>query len=296
VTTVAEDNSGSEFNSDNAELYETLAHPTRILILQTLADHPLRFAELKRLTNIESSGNLSFHLNKLGSLVKADPEGNYCLTDEGKEAIRVVEATERLSRQTRSESRLLKSSRIGRRESAILLTLAILLGVSMITTGSFLASQSQVMNAGSGVSPTNFTLPPGGTKFWFGEGGGVSSTPVTMHFVYVMISSPYSPMSIPEFRISTVGAVNGTIFSAQSDYVDASYTIPKGTTFVNYTISNPTDSPITVVAAYIQRSVIDHPNQGTGDLLLYLGAAVVITGVGIIGTIALLGQTRKANA
>jgi DNA-binding HxlR family transcriptional regulator len=292
---VAEGNSGGEFNSDNAELYETLAHPTRILILQTLADHPLRFAELKRLTNIESSGNLSFHLNKLGSLVKTNPEGNYCLTDEGKEAIRVVEATELLSQHTRSEPRPLRSSRIGRRESAILLTLAVLLGISMIATGSFFASQSQTMSAGSGISPTNFTLPPGGTKLWFGEGGGVSSAPFTMHFVYVMISSPYSPLSVPEFRIVAVGAVNETIFSTQSDYADASFTIPKGTTFVNYTISNPTTSPITVVAAYIQRSVVDYPNQGTGDLLLYLGAVVVILGIGAIGTTALLGQTHRTN-
>jgi DNA-binding transcriptional ArsR family regulator len=91
-----------EFNSDKAELYETLAHPTRILILQTLSDHSIGFSELKRVTNIESSGNLSFHLNKLGSLVKADSEGNYGLTDEGREAIRVVEATERVSQERRS--------------------------------------------------------------------------------------------------------------------------------------------------------------------------------------------------
>ena len=91
-----------DFNSDKAELYETLAHSTRILILQTLSDHPIGFSELKRVTNIESSGNLSFHLNKLGSLVKADSEGNYGLTDEGREAIRVVEATERVGRESPS--------------------------------------------------------------------------------------------------------------------------------------------------------------------------------------------------
>ena len=300
ATIVTEANSGGEFNSDNAELYETLAHPTRILILQTLADRPLRFAELKRSTGIESSGNLSFHLNKLGSLVKTNPEGNYCLTDEGIEALRVVEATERVSQRTRSEAgsepRSLRSPRIGRRESTILLTLAVLLGISMIAAGSFLAAQSQVTGVDSDISPTNFTLPPGSTKFWFGEGGGVSSTPITMNLVYVMVSSPYSPMSIPEFRIVAVGAFNGTIFGTQSDYADASFTIPKGTTFVNYTISNPTDSSITVVVAYIQRSVTDYPNQGMGDLLQYLGVAVVILGVGAIGTMALLGHIRKTDA
>jgi hypothetical protein len=259
-----------------------------------LANHPLRFAELKRLVNIESNGNLSFHLSKLGSLVKTDSEGSYCLTDEGKEAIRIVEATERVSQQTRPESRRLRSSRVGRRESAILLTLAVLLGISMIATGSLLASQSRTLNDGIDLSPTNFTLPPGGTKFWFGEGGDVSSTPITLNLVYVVISSS-GFAGIPEFQIVAVGAVNRTIFSTHSDYADASFTIPKGTRFVNYTISNPTGSPITVLGAYLQRSVTEHPNQNTGDLLQYLGAAVAILSVGTIGTIVSLGQTRKVN-
>ena len=85
--------SDNEFNSGRAELYETLAHPTRILILQTLSNHQMGFSELKRATSIESSGNLSFHLNKLSPLVKTDSEGNYGLTDEGREALRMIEAS-----------------------------------------------------------------------------------------------------------------------------------------------------------------------------------------------------------
>ena len=100
---MAEDKPGDEFNSANAELYDTLAHPSRILILKALSDRPEGFAELKRTTGIESSGNLTFHLNKLGRLVKTGPEGKYCLTDEGKEAVRVVEATERLNLGKRQE-------------------------------------------------------------------------------------------------------------------------------------------------------------------------------------------------
>ena len=73
---VTEDKSGDEFNSENTELYDPLAHPSRILILKALSDRPEGFAELKRTTGIESSGNLSFHLNKLGRLVKTDQKAS----------------------------------------------------------------------------------------------------------------------------------------------------------------------------------------------------------------------------
>jgi len=286
---VTQSESANEFNSDKAELYETLAHPTRILILQTLSDHPMGFSELKRATNIESSGNLSFHLNKLGPLVKPDSEGNYGLTDEGREAIRVVEATERLSQRSRSEQGHLGGSKVVRKGFGVLVTLVIVLGILMIVTGPILASQSQLIGEWSSTSPTNFTLPPGGTMFWFGEGGldihGV------MHLVYFGVASPIPP----EFQITSIGAVNGTIYSTQSNYAETDYSIPMGTRFVNYTISNPTGVPLTVAVVYVRQSAVDYPNQGLGKLLLYLGTAIVIANVGLLGIWVLLGRNRRPN-
>ena len=83
----------SKFNSERAELFEALGHETRIRILKILSESPCSFSELKRRVSIESSGNLSFHLGKLGSLVKTDSNGNYVLTDDGQEAIRVIDAS-----------------------------------------------------------------------------------------------------------------------------------------------------------------------------------------------------------
>jgi len=82
------DSQRDDFNKDRAELFEALGHPTRINILQVLSKSPLGFSELKKETGIESNGLLSFHLNKLGGLVKAK-EGSYALTDDGREALRV---------------------------------------------------------------------------------------------------------------------------------------------------------------------------------------------------------------
>ena len=83
----------SRFDSERAELFEALGHETRIRILQTLSESPASFCELKRRVNIESSGNLSFHLGKLGDMVKTGSSGDYSLTDEGKEALRVIDTS-----------------------------------------------------------------------------------------------------------------------------------------------------------------------------------------------------------
>ena len=84
------DKSSSEFDLREAELFEALGHPTRIGILQTLNENPLGFSELKKKIGIDSSGHLTFHLSKLAGLVKTNHEGKYCLTDSGREALRVT--------------------------------------------------------------------------------------------------------------------------------------------------------------------------------------------------------------
>jgi DNA-binding transcriptional ArsR family regulator len=89
---MAEDNQQNGFNKDRAELFEALGHPTRLRILQALSESPLGFSDLKKKAGIDSNGLLSFHLGKLDCLVKSSPEGSYVLTDEGKEAFRIVSA------------------------------------------------------------------------------------------------------------------------------------------------------------------------------------------------------------
>ncbi len=77
-----------------AELFEAMGHPTRIRLLQSLADGPLGFSELKHALGIESNGLLAFHLRKIGEFVKENPEGKYALTDYGTEALRLSRVLE----------------------------------------------------------------------------------------------------------------------------------------------------------------------------------------------------------
>lgn len=81
----------TEESVKRAELFEILAHQTRIRILRVLENHPLSFGELKRILGMESSGHLQYHLGKLGDLIKQTDDRRYALSDDGKEALRVLE-------------------------------------------------------------------------------------------------------------------------------------------------------------------------------------------------------------
>lgn len=103
LPTVSDQGGTSGFDKSRAELFEALGHPMRIRILHVLASGPMGFSELKRSLGIESSGHLQFHLGRLDGLVKLQPDGNYSLTDDGKEALLVVGRPETLQRLGMSE-------------------------------------------------------------------------------------------------------------------------------------------------------------------------------------------------
>jgi len=75
------------------DLFEAMSHPMRIEIIKTLAEKPLRFADLKRDLKIGSSGLLDFHLKKLNDLIFTNDEGCYALTERGFAALQAVEST-----------------------------------------------------------------------------------------------------------------------------------------------------------------------------------------------------------
>jgi hypothetical protein len=90
---VMADNQDDSFDASKAEVFEALGHPTRIRLLKCLGERHLPFSELKRAAGLESNGLLAFHLGKLGGLVSLNPEGAYALTDEGREALLIIEAS-----------------------------------------------------------------------------------------------------------------------------------------------------------------------------------------------------------
>ncbi|MEM1557552.1 MAG: winged helix-turn-helix domain-containing protein [Thermoproteota archaeon] len=78
------------FDSSRAELFEALGHPIRVKIIESLSKTPHSLSELKKRIGVESSGHLQFHLNKLNGLIETTSEGSYKLTDDGREALRII--------------------------------------------------------------------------------------------------------------------------------------------------------------------------------------------------------------
>jgi DNA-binding HxlR family transcriptional regulator len=94
---LSNDEHAAEKDIHQAEVFDALGHPTRIVILKDLSEGPAGFAELKKKTGIESSGHLLHHLNKLNGLVKTDEYGKYCLSEQGKDALLSVQTVEKVS-------------------------------------------------------------------------------------------------------------------------------------------------------------------------------------------------------
>lgn len=86
----------SDYNAkeglSEAALFETIAHDTRIRALFLLRDDVLGFSELKHELGISSSGNLQHHISKLRSLIEVNADGQYSLTDNGREALLAIQS------------------------------------------------------------------------------------------------------------------------------------------------------------------------------------------------------------
>ncbi|MGI0079485.1 MAG: ArsR/SmtB family transcription factor [Nitrososphaerales archaeon] len=122
--------------ASGADLFDLLGHPTRVKIIEILSERDQSFSEIKRKIGVESSGHLQFHLSKLElGLVKLAPDGkNYTLTDEGKEALRLVaqvlESRSKVVVKTHWNGRLL-SNRKSIMRTALVLAVGVLIGFSV---------------------------------------------------------------------------------------------------------------------------------------------------------------------
>jgi DNA-binding transcriptional ArsR family regulator len=146
------------FNASRAEIFEALSHSTRIGILQILKEKSLTFSELKRAAGLESNGLLTFHLGKLKDLVRLNSEGAYALTDEGREALRIVEATKKYSEDGSFRWPFIRVPHLRTIFTGLVVVLAAIVGLAA-TALSFLVST---------ISNFTFNLTTGGTYVVFG--------------------------------------------------------------------------------------------------------------------------------
>ena len=119
------------------------------------------FAELKREVGIESSGHLQFHLSKLSGLVATTAGGDYVLSDDGKEAIRVLRSTRASSEQVAPVARASSLRRIGWRRP--LLTMLVVAVVVLSSVAIYQQDQISAMNR----TLSSETVSIGGTRYYY---------------------------------------------------------------------------------------------------------------------------------
>lgn len=243
---------GDQFDATRAELFEALGHPIRVKILQALETKSMGFAELKKEVSIESSGHLEFHLRKLSGLVGTTAEGSYALTDDGKEAIRVLKSVPANHGGPAPRARF---SIFARSEWTKPL-LAILLISIVVLAGVAIYEQEQIATMGREL-PTA-TVSIGGTRYYY-EALPLLSNGSTLKFHGVT------------FTVLTVPYPNG----AQSNYNTRNYTYAGSVRLTNGTLLNLTGK--TVIEQETGFCYFASNGNSTGEPLCYPTVGMSVT-------------------
>ncbi len=192
------------FDASKAELFEAIGHPNRIRIIQVLDEGPLGFAELKRKVGMESSGHLAFHLGKLRNLVTMNSDGQYALTGEGKEALRMIQAVREKGGQERRPIMEVRRTLI-----AVLLVLIVILAA---------VAAIQQMEIAARPSPPG-TAVLNGKTFWYVV-IPLTSLPakgnVTVAFAGTEFTLVPSQSPVFAFQVSPNSTVTATLFPLNS--------------------------------------------------------------------------------
>lgn len=218
---------GDRFDSSRAELFEALGHPTRVKILRVLEEKPATFSGLKRDVGIESSGHLQFHLGKLAGLVTTTSEGSYTLTDEGKEAIRVLRSARVHYGEIPPRGKVVSLRQVNWAKPLLagLLIAVIVLGVVAVY------QQQQIATVNDNLSAD--TVMIGGTRYYYESispnvpnGTSVTFHGVTFTFLQLPLSNIYytigmsgTPFLVPHVFHGSLWLSNGTLLDLNNETV-----------------------------------------------------------------------------
>jgi Sec-independent protein secretion pathway component TatC/DNA-binding transcriptional ArsR family regulator len=189
---VMPEDTDSDFNEARAEVFEAIGHSTRIRILQALSERPLTFSELKKAVGIESSGHLEFHLRKLVHLIRTDQTGAYVLTDDGREAVRIIQSLRSEKVQAGASSEASQNSHWTRVALAIFAALLVVFTVIPANPAAALAGGPYLPFVGLFVANANAALLPSG---WFLISSGGLDDPLEIYLaasitLALLIASP----------------------------------------------------------------------------------------------------------
>ncbi len=142
-----------EGDRQRAEVFDALGHTTRILILKAVSEGSMGFADLKKKINVDSSGQLQHHLNKLNGLIKTDEYGKYCLSDQGKDALHTVQLVENTKEIRKNRKYRFKTASILKSLSILLITLLIVSSaVALLEYNHIMTLQKEILQNSQDIS------------------------------------------------------------------------------------------------------------------------------------------------
>jgi DNA-binding transcriptional ArsR family regulator len=275
-----------QFDREKAELFEALSHPVRIKILMSLSNGPLSFSQLKHVSGIESSGQMAFHLSKLGDLILLTKDGDYALSPQG------IEAAHFLSNAFK-EQRTIESSGSRRVLLKIAFVLLVLIAFSLIAAGMILNDQVAWQPYAQLHSDHNVTIPAGGASFGLAL-SGTNQNPVKVRLLAWWVTNSTDPnvdFAVVNFEgtnVRSLGVVhslppNATILvSSSSDTqfpsfgrADMVYYWPSGNYYLAFGIINNSTSPVNVFSLVIRFEEPYDPFGQEGWNLIGLGLSLL---------------------
>jgi DNA-binding transcriptional ArsR family regulator len=261
---------GAKPNEDSgkAGLFDAVGHPARVRIMRALDRRPLNFSELKEVVGTESSGHLTWHLDKLSRLVEADPNGVYRLTPEGQEALALVDAAA-------ESERLASPAGVQRRRPAWKAVL--LAGVVLFVVGLALVSVASAGagNAGSANNSVPLTQYAQGEyvskQFNLSSSGFLTVTSPDPGFDLVKSSqlSMVAPQNVGQYAVTPTSSA-GSVSTYQG--LTGSYTV------VEFYSGSATPTVSYATGSFSSLAAYSASFLG-GAALAVAGAAVTITGV-----------------
>jgi len=232
------------FDASKAELFEAIGHPNRIRIIQVLDEGPVGFAELKKRVGLESSGHLAFHLGKLRNLVTMNSDGQYALTGEGKEALRMIQMVREKGGQGRRPVMEVRRTLV-----AFLVVLIVVLAI---------VAAVQQMEIATRPSPPGTTLLNGRT-FWY-VAIPLTSLPakgnVTVAFAGTEFTLVPSQSPVFTFQLSP-NSTEGTVVLTPLNSSSTQTGIPMG---VPITVTVTSNIPYGAVVKFADGTVEAMPN------------------------------------
>lgn len=265
---------GANSNEDSAkaELFDAVGHPVRVRILRALDKKPLNFSELKEVVGTESSGHLTWHLDKLSRLVEADPNRVYRLTAKGEEALALVDAAA-------ESDRLASSAGVQRRRPAWKAVL--LAGLVLFLVGLALVSAANVGVGSAGSANNSVPLAQ------YAQGEYVSKPFNLSSSVFLTVASPnpgYDLVSSSQLSVVTLQNVGQYAASPTSSSTSAGGSVSTyqgltgSYTIVEFYSGSPGPTISYATGSFSSLAALSAGFLG-GLVLVVVGLSVAVTGL-----------------